>query len=61
ERGMMLQELRQELWLPKRLPPLSRNWGLILNRQITFYLANGELTWQQRSQIYLETKWPLVN
>lgn len=61
ERGMMLQELPQELWLPQRLPPLSRNWGLILNRQITFYLANGELTWQQRSQIYLETKWPLVN
>ncbi|WP_125607761.1 competence protein CoiA [Lapidilactobacillus bayanensis] len=61
EHGLNLLSLPTELWLPRRLPPLSRSWSTPLKRQISLFMATGELTWQQRSQLYLSTKWPLIN
>ncbi|KRM78486.1 hypothetical protein FC84_GL000743 [Lapidilactobacillus dextrinicus DSM 20335] len=61
QQGLSLLDLPRQLWLPQRLPPLSLSWSAPLKAQIELYLITGGLTWQQRSQIYLETKWPLVN
>lgn len=61
QRGLNLMNLPQELWLPQRLPPLSSSWSKVLSKQIELFLATGALSWDQRSQLYLATKWPLVN
>lgn len=60
QQGMSLMNLPQQLWLPKRLPPLTRSWSIPLHQQINCYLLTGNLTWQQCSNIYLTTQWPLL-
>lgn len=58
--GLNLIDLPQILWLPKVLPPTTKQWSVLLQRQLAWYLQYQELTWPQRSQLYLQSNWPLL-
>ncbi|WP_164508073.1 competence protein CoiA [Lapidilactobacillus wuchangensis] len=60
QQGLNLNDLPQILWLPKVLPPTVKRWSVLLERQIAWYLRFHELTWRQRSQLYLQSNWPLL-
>ncbi|MFD1412142.1 competence protein CoiA [Lapidilactobacillus gannanensis] len=60
QQGLRLTDLPRCLWLPQVLPPSTKQWSVLLERQIAWYLQYHELNWSQRSRLYLQSQWPLL-